>query len=69
MSGNPVKSFLTQLRKRKVIRVGIAYVIVGWVMMQVGEVTFEALQLPSWSLTLLIVLVLLGVLGLTGAGS
>jgi TolB-like protein/Flp pilus assembly protein TadD len=60
MSGNPVKSFLTQLRKRKVIRVGIAYVIVGWVMMQVGEVTFEALGLPPWALTLLIVIVLLG---------
>jgi adenylate cyclase len=60
MNGNPVKSFLTQLRKRKVIRVGIAYVIVGWVMMQVGEVTFEALALPPWTLTLLIVIVLLG---------
>jgi adenylate cyclase len=60
MSGNLVKSFLAQLRKRKVIRVGIAYVIVGWIMMQVGEVTFEALGLPAWALTLLIVTVLLG---------
>lgn len=54
------KNFWQQLKKRKVIRVGIAYVVIGWIMMQIGEVTFEALGLPSWSLTLLIVLVLLG---------
>lgn len=52
-------NFWTQLKKRKVIRAAVAYVIVGWVMMQVGEVTFEGLGLPDWSLTLLIVLILL----------
>jgi len=54
------KGFFNQLKDRKVIRVGVVYVVVGWIMMQVGEVTFEALGLPPWSLTLLIVLVLLG---------
>jgi len=60
MNENPVKRFLRQLKERKVIRVGIAYIVVGWIMMQVGEVTFEALSLPPWTLTLLIVVVLLG---------
>lgn len=60
MNQNSIKNFFTQLRQRKVIRVAIAYVVVGWVMMQVGEVTFEALGLPAWALTLLIVIVLLG---------
>ena len=54
------KGLWAQLKKRKVVRVALAYVIVGWVMMQVGEVVFEGLGLPAWSLTLLIVLVLLG---------
>ena len=54
------KGFWSQLRERKVIRVAIAYIVVGWIMMQVGEVSFEALGLPEWTLTLLIVLVLLG---------
>jgi len=52
--------FFRQLKERKVIRVGIAYIVAAWVIMQVGEVTFEALGLPPWSLTLLIVVVLLG---------
>jgi len=60
MSASPPKGFFAQLRQRKVIRVGIAYVIVAWVLMQVGEVTFEALGLPPWALTLLIVFLLLG---------
>jgi len=50
----------SQLKERKVIRVAVAYVLVGWVLMQIGEVTFEGLGIPSWALTLLIVLVLLG---------
>ena len=54
------KGLWSQLRERKVTRVALAYVIVGWIMMQIGEVSFEALALPPWTLTLLIVLVLLG---------
>lgn len=60
MNANTVKNFFQQLKDRKVIRVAIVYVLVGWVMMQVGEVTFEALGLPPWALTLLIVIILLG---------
>ena len=51
---------LNQLRERKVIRVAAAYLVVGWVLMQIGEVSFDALGLPEWSLTLLIALVALG---------
>lgn len=54
------KSLWHQLRERKVIRVGAVYIIVGWILMQIGEVTFEALALPGWALTLLIVIVLMG---------
>jgi TolB-like protein/Flp pilus assembly protein TadD len=54
------RTFLSQLTQRKVTRVALAYIVIGWLVMQVGEVTFEALNLPSWTLTLLIVFVLLG---------
>jgi TolB-like protein/Tfp pilus assembly protein PilF len=53
-------NFWSQLKERKVIRAAMAYIIVGWVMMQVGEVSFESLGLPDWSLRLLIILILLG---------
>lgn len=60
MGERPDKSFLAQLKERKVIRVGVAYILVAWIVMQVGEVSFEALALPSWALSFLIVIVLLG---------
>ena len=60
MSKLPAKHFWSQLRKRKVIRVAIAYIFVSWIVMQVGEVVFEGLALPTWSLSLVITLLLLG---------
>ena len=60
MSDKQEKSFFAQLKERKVIRVGIVYIVVGWVIIQIGEVSFEALILPEWSLALLIIIVFLG---------
>jgi len=60
MSVLRTKGFWDQLKKRKVVRVALAYIFVAWIVMQIGEVTFEGLGLPPWSLSLLIVLVLLG---------
>ena len=60
MSNKYVKDLWSQLKKRKVVRVAIAYIVVGWIVMQVGEVVFEGLGVPPWSLSLLIALVLLG---------
>lgn len=54
------KGFLEEIKERKVVRVGLVYILVGWIVIQIGEVTFEALILPEWSLALLIVTVFLG---------
>jgi len=55
-----IKGLWSQLKKRKVVRVALVYIVVGWIVMQVGEVVFEGLGVPPWSLTLLISLILLG---------
>lgn len=60
MTGKAKKTLLGQLTQRKVTRVALAYVVVGWFAMQVGEVTFEAVRLPDWALTLLIVFIVIG---------
>jgi len=52
--------FLEELQRRKVIRVVVAYIIVGWLLIQVAETTFEPIGLPAWGLTLVIVLVVMG---------
>ena len=49
-----------EIKRRKVVRVIIAYLIVGWLLIQIADVTLEPLHLPEWSGTLVIWLVALG---------
>ena len=51
---------IAELRRREVYPVIAAYAIVAWVVLQVGEVTFEPLGLPGWAMTALIVLAVAG---------
>jgi len=53
-------SFLSELKERKVLQVAVAYFVVTWIVIQVGDSTFEALNLPDWSGSLLVVFVMLG---------
>ena len=53
-------SFLQELRRRNVVRVGVAYVVIGWLLAQVAEFAFENFGAPEWVLKTFIVLLLLG---------
>ena len=50
-----------ELRRRNVFRVGAAYVVLGWVVVQVTETVSPALNLPEWMLAFV---VWVGVIGL-----
>ena len=41
-------SFINELKRRNVFKVAAAYIIVGWLVMQAGEVMGSALRLPEW---------------------
>ena len=53
-------ALITELKRRNVFRVGVAYAIVGWLLLEVASVIFPGLHLPDWTLTFLIVLVVAG---------
>ena len=48
------------MRRRRVIRVLLLYAIGGWVIIQVASTVLPGLNVPAWSVTLVIVLVALG---------
>ncbi len=48
------------LKRRNVYRVGVGYAAVAWLMIEVAETTFERIGLPSWSVTMVIVVALVG---------
>lgn len=52
-------SFLAELKRRNVFRVGAAYALVGWLLAQVSDVAFDAFGAPDWvPKTILFVLIL-----------
>ena len=53
-------SFIDELKLRKVFRVAATYAVVAWILMQIGEVTFPALNIPEWVMSTLVVLLLAG---------
>lgn len=54
------RRFITELKRRKVFRVAIAYVVVAWLLLQLGEILFDFLEVPTWAGKLLIVFLSLG---------
>ncbi len=53
-------SFIKELKRRNVIRVGIAYAVAAWLLIEITATTFPILKLPDWSVPLVTVLVLIG---------
>ena len=53
-------SFLEELKRRNVVRVGLAYLVMAWLVLQMGEVVFDLLEVPTWAGKLLIAFLLLG---------
>jgi len=52
--------WLAELKRRKVFRVAVVYLVVAWLVVQVASTTFEPMGLPPWTLKLVITLVALG---------
>lgn len=50
-----------ELVRRKVYPVVAAYAIIAWILLQIGEVTFEPLGLPDWSMTVLVLASIAGI--------
>jgi len=53
-------SFFAELKRRNVVRVGIAYAVIGWVLAQIAEFAFENFGAPDWALKTFVVALMLG---------
>ena len=52
-------SLFAELNRRNVLRVAATYLVLGWVVLQVGDVLFDALELPPvWNRAIVGLLVL-----------
>jgi len=53
-------NFFAELKRRNVYKVAVAYAIVGWLVVQIATQVFPFLEIPSWIVRLVIVLVAIG---------
>jgi TolB-like protein/tetratricopeptide (TPR) repeat protein len=53
-------SFFTELKRRNVTRVGIAYLVLSWLMAQVAEMLLDTFGAPAWAFKTLLALFVIG---------
>lgn len=53
-------SFLSELKRRNVVRMAVLYAVGGWVLLQIADVLFDQLGVPPWAFRLVLGLLLLG---------
>ena len=53
-------ALVSELKRRNVFRVAFAYIIVGWVVLQVAEFLAPLLQLPEWTVSFALFLGIIG---------
>ncbi|MGC2627487.1 MAG: hypothetical protein WA269_11665 [Candidatus Udaeobacter sp.] len=56
---NP-KIFFGELKRRNVYKVGVAYAVVAWLLMQVASQIFPFFEIPNWIVRLVVVLLVIG---------
>ena len=48
-----IDNFFAELKRRKVFKVGAAYLVVAWLAVQAASIGFPAFDAPPWALRIL----------------
>ncbi len=55
-----MSNLFTELKRRNVFRVAVAYIIVGWLLAQVADLALENFGAPDWVVKTFLLLIILG---------
>ena len=58
MSEKP--SFFTELKRRNVYKVAVAYAVISWLIIQIATQVFPFFEVPNWAVRLVVLLLILG---------
>ena len=53
-------NLFSELKRRNVVRVGIAYLVIGWVLIEVSDTIAPMMSLPEWAPNLILYVLILG---------
>src|SRR5712664_1422910 len=53
-------NFFSELKRRNVYKVAVAYAVVGWLLVQVTTQVFPVFEIPNWALRLIVFAIIIG---------
>ena len=54
------RNFFSELKRRNVYKVAVAYAVVGWLLVQVTTQVFPIFEIPNWALRLIVLAIIIG---------
>ena len=54
------RTFFTELKRRNVYKVAVAYAVVGWLLVQAASILFPTFEAPSWVMKVFVAIVAIG---------
>jgi TolB-like protein/Flp pilus assembly protein TadD len=55
-----IDSFFSELKRRNVYKVAVAYAVIGWLLVQVTTQVFPIFEIPNWALRLIVLAIIIG---------
>lgn len=55
-----MKNFFAELKRRNVYKVGVAYAVVAWLLIQIATQVFPFFEIPNWAVRLIVLLLAIG---------
>src|SRR5216117_4302987 len=53
-------NFFSELKRRNVYKVAVAYAVVGWLLVQVATQVFPFFEIPNWAVRLIVLVIAIG---------
>ena len=55
-----IDNFFSELKRRNVYKVAVAYAVVGWLLVQVATQVFPFFEIPNWAVRLVVLAIVIG---------
>jgi TolB-like protein/Tfp pilus assembly protein PilF len=55
-----IDNFFSELQRRNVYKVAVAYAVVGWLLVQITTQVFPIFEIPNWALRLIVLAIIIG---------
>src|SRR4030095_12891304 len=55
-----MSNFFSELKRRNVYKVAVAYVVVAWLLIQAASIFFPAFDAPAWMMKIFIIVIIFG---------